>query len=402
MKRVGNSVKSKEANGEKRQYYIAILVRSIMRLFWIFPIQKNKVFCITSKGKRYCDSPKYITEELLRQYPEEFLIVWAMSEPDVLKRIKNIKVVKAFSIKHFYHYCTAKVIITHSGMPTYMPKRKGQFTINTWHGGGAYKRNIIRSKYRIKMNEYKSSCLDVYMSSCKSFSDLVIPDLAQGYKGEIMPSGMPRNDLFFKANQKEVRQRVRSELRINEEALIILYAPTYRGWFNNFIDAASNVSHDWDIDVKGLCDAAEHRFNRKVVFVFKKHGLDSADQLEEGIDATLYPDTQELLCAADMLISDYSSIIWDFSLMKKPCFLYVPDKDYYLDEDRGVYTPIESWPGIVCETNTALQKAVLEFDEEDFIKKVEKHHKELGSYETGTACEQICKRIARVCNATAS
>ena len=115
------------------------------------------------------------------------------------------------------------------------------------------------------------------------------------------------------------------------------------------------------------------------------------------IDATSYPDMQELLCAADILISDYSSTIWDFSLMKKPCFLYCPDLDYYMNYDRGTYTPIETWPGILCRSNEELEQAILHFNEEEYIKKVEKHHRDLGSYETGHACEQVCRRIAEVC-----
>lgn len=386
----------RELKGEKKQYYTAMIVRWIMKVFLIFPVQNNKVFCIVSSGKGYYDSPKYITERLLEYYPGKFQIVWAVEEPGSIKH-DGVKFIKTFSIRHLYHYSTAKVIIVNGGMPTYMPKRRKQCSICIWHGGGAYKKTAIYSRYRLMLNEYKGRCLDIYMSSCKRFSDFLIPDLSPKYKGEIMPSGMPRNDIFFQDNIQEIRHQVCTKLNINENDLIVLYAPTFRGGFDNYTSKTTNISHDWDIDVEGLCEALYQRFKKKVTFMFRKHELDPSDQFMAGIDITSYPDIQEILCATDILISDYSSIIWDFSLTKRPCFLYVPDKDYYLNQDRGVYTPIEDWPGIICETNTKIIEAVRDFDTKSYSKKVDKHHKDMGSYETGTACKQICERIAKVC-----
>ena len=110
------------------------------------------------------------------------------------------------------------------------------------------------------------------------------------------------------------------------------------------------------------------------------------------VDVSLYPDVQELLAAADMLVSDYSSIIWDYSLLKRPCFLFIPDVKDYLDE-RGVYTPIQTWPGIVAETNQELCNRVLSFDEASYAKRIEKYHEDMGCYEKGTACQKTAERI---------
>ena len=166
--------------------------------------------------------------------------------------------------------------------------------------------------------------------------------------------------------------------------------------------SVSEKALDLDIDIKRVINSLESRYHRDVVVLFRKHhALKIDNRIENVIDVSDYPDMQELLCAADILISDYSSTIWDFSLTKKPCFLYCPDLDYYINEDRGTYTPIETWPGILCRTNEELEQAIQTFDEVEYVKKVEKHHRDMGSYESGTACEQVCKRIAEVCGVEA-
>lgn len=392
--------KFKHMFGEVFQYLATFFVRFVAKIFWIFPVKKNRVLFCSFIGKQYSCNPKYISDYLKKQYSGEFDIVWALREPNKCTD-NSIKAVKFLSLSHFYYFCTAKFVIDNIGFPTYMPKRKSQYLINTWHGGGAYKKCDHQSKKslraRIALDKYKSKHTDLVLSNCKSFSEKVIPDVVFKYEGKIMRCGMPRNDIFFNDDKSDVKKKVFNELGIESNKIMILYAPTFRG-DKNFGLGIGNTWFDTSIDVSHLCDAVKMRFNSDSVFVFRAHHAIITSNISLSyIDATNYPDMQELLCAADILISDYSSSIWDFSLMKKPCFLYVPDMEYYINEDRGVYTPIEEWPGIIAKTNQELQKAIVEFDEDSYRKKVEKHHKDLGSYETGTACEQVCKRIAEVC-----
>lgn len=380
---------------ERKQYYFAKVIRSLMKLFWIFPIRKNKIFMLSGKGTGYSDSGKYMSQYLLLNHPDIFKIVWAVNDKRKFNE-KGIVFSNAFSFNHLFHFCTAKVIVTNGGMPTYMPKRKGQYVINTWHGGGAYKRGIpvssSASRERIQMNMYKSKCLDLFVSSCRDFEEKVIPDISQNYKGEILRCGLPRNDIFF-SDIQSVREKVCSYFNLDKNNLLVLYAPTFRGDYY-----ALNKKFISAVDFNRISRATQKRFAKQIVVAFRAHALMTETIFNEvAINVTSYPDMQELLCAADILISDYSSTIWDFSLTKKPCFLYCPDLNYYLNEDRGVYTPIETWPGILCRTNEELEQAILNFDEAEYVKKVEKHHKDMGSYETGHACEQVCKRIAEVC-----
>lgn len=374
------------------QYLGTLFTRGFAKLFWIFPIENNKVALTSFIGKQHSCNPLYIQKYLDENYHNKFELIWFLrNNPQ-----EYSNAVKFLSLKHFYHFCTAKVIVDNGGMPTYMPKRKRQYVINTWHGGGAYKRSLgwsKTSKYRIYLEKYKGKNTNLVLSSCEEFTDKVIPDILLDYKGEIMSCGCPRNDIFWSNDEKilEIKNKIHKFFNIPEDSLMVLFAPTFRG---------IKYSHDkfsqpmqWD----NILSATQTRFGKKTVAVFRAHNYMLQYDVGKVIDATSYPDMQELLCAADILISDYSSTIWDFSLTKKPCFLYCPDLDYYLNEDRGVYTPIETWPGILCRTNEELERAILNFDEAEYVKKVEKHHKDMGSYETGHACEQVCKRIAEVC-----
>lgn len=101
---------------------------------------------------------------------------------------------------------------------------------------------------------------------------------------------------------------------------------------------------------------------------------------------------QELLCAADILITDYSSSIWDFSFTYRPCFLYAPDLAKY-EAESGFFVPIEDWPFPLAETNEELIENIKNFDSKKYIEDVKKHHRDLGSYETGHATERFCKLL---------
>lgn len=371
------------------QHWGTMLIRTFAKIFWVFPINNNKIIFTSFVGKQRSCNPLYVQKYLDEKYHNKFKFIWCLRVLNGKAR-KN-ESVKFLSISHFYHFCTSKVIVDNGGMPTYMPKRKSQYVINTWHGGAPYKAslNLSNSRYRTKLEKYKSKNTDLVLSSCTKFTEKVIPDIVVDYNGEVMPCGSPRNDIFFNCNIKNIREKVCAQFNISNDRMIILFAPTFR--------SNSHGKFCETLQWENILEDIKRRFNKESVVIFRAHNFMSQYDVGKVIDATCYPDMQELLCAADILISDYSTTIWDFSFMKKPCFLFCPDLDYYINKDRGVYTPIETWPGILCRSKEELEQAILNFDEEKYDKKVEKHHCDMGSYETGHACEQVCKRIADVC-----
>ena len=102
-----------------------------------------------------------------------------------------------------------------------------------------------------------------------------------------------------------------------------------------------------------------------------------------------YQNTQDLLCAADMLISDYSSIIWDYSYTYRPCFLYVPDVKEYTSRYELI-TPIEEWGYPIATSMQELSNLILSYREEEYVSRIKRHHEILGSYERGNATKRFC------------
>jgi CDP-glycerol glycerophosphotransferase len=261
--------------------------------------------------------------------------------------------------------------------------------LQTWHGGGAYKRV---GGHRIDVNRReqqhaveKMNKITLFLSSSKAFTDFVIRGAYQ-YRGEVLECGLPRNDDLLKADAA-VSAKVRQALEIPENAKILLYAPTFRN---------SHSLDLYDVDFSRLKSALQARFGGEWVILLRMHYYLSDKAMSSALpflrNATDYPDMQDLLLSADALLTDYSSCMWDFSLLHKPCFLYARDIAEYRGE-RDFYTPIESWPFPLAANNEELSKVIAQFDADRYHEAVLRHHRDLGSTESGTAAKQCVDRI---------
>jgi CDP-glycerol glycerophosphotransferase len=191
---------------------------------------------------------------------------------------------------------------------------------------------------------------------------------------------------------QEIKVKVLNDLQIDKDIGVLLYAPTYRG----SIDSAV---HSVGIDIPIILDVLEKRFNKIFVCLYRHHSFvlhESNIVVKQNvIDVSFWPDMQELLCASDVLITDYSSSMWDFSLTGKPCFLYTPDLDEY-ESERGFYTPFDELPFPCGKNSDELSEAIVSFDDKTYKNAVKKHHADLGSYEEGYACEKIYELIENI------
>lgn len=365
--------------------------------FYMLKIKKNRVVFtgqIGGNDNEYCCNPRYVCEELLKEYKGEYEIFWAVGEPDRYKDLekKGIHLVRHYSWKSFLVLLTARVIVTNGSYAPWFPFRKKQYLINTWHGGGAYKK-IENSKPDAnwatrKRAQFCAKNIKLFISSCEKASQ----ELIRGsfcYDGEIMECGMPRNDFLVRQELKEAQEAVRKYYNLEKDTRILLYAPTYR-------QGETEVSLDADDLLKFLDKDGE-----KWVFLYRSHRYqnDSMKLTVSGkrvLPAAKYPDMQELLAAADMMITDYSSNIWDYSFLYRPCFLYVPDLEEYLQK-TGFYVDIHQWPFEMAGTQEELKQKIAACDRKELKARIEAHHRFMGSRESGNACKMIVNRIRRVC-----
>lgn len=205
---------------------------------------------------------------------------------------------------------------------------------------------------------------------------------------------MPRNDILFDPPQQVIR-KVRHTYGVSDDCRIVLYAPTYRGGTTTSVEAATQME---PLHVETCLVSLKKRFGGEWIFFYRDHYFNQQHHEPQAsvIDVSDYDDMQELLCTADILITDYSSSIWDYSFTRRPCFLYAPDRQQYQSE-RDFYTPIERWPALLAQSNGELAELIELFDEQDYARRIQEHHEELESCETGYAAKTLGDKLYQEC-----
>ena len=373
--------------------------RTLMRLFYAVPVKK-KIFFSSYEGRQFSCNPKYIFLRL-KDCSDGFKIVYEYNDTGhIPEELKGVTVVRHNSFQYFFHLLTAKVIVSNNAISPKIPVRRSQYVINTWHGGGAFKKVgiDIDSKVNgmdINMLKLTAEQTDLFLASSEGFYE------GTG-RGSCIPRekvffvGMPRNDIFFTNNDKQaaLNKKVRDFYRIDETEKILLYAPTFRGKTG----AATGIQGEplnWDMIKKAL----NCRFtgNWKLMFRGHYHSKESLGGVDDIIDASTYPDMQELLIASDAMITDYSSVIWDYSLTGKPGFLFCSDLDQYKNE-RDFYSPIEDWPYLYAKSNDGLCNIILEYTEDANSFRCNRYFQKMCSYEDGCASETVSKKLLDLIN----
>ncbi len=367
--------------------YLFSLLCLIMR---IFPIKHNKIVCCNMKGKRYGDNPKYIVDELLAEHAD-YDIVWLM-RPDIDAELpEGVRRGKYRMLSMAYELTTAKIWIDSNTKPLGTLKRKGQYFIQTWHGSYGLKKMYGDIPDKINLFDernirYNSKIQDLFVSNSHFYSEIY--HRAFWYDGDILECG-PRNDIFF--SDGDFRTKVEQYFQTTGKHMA-LYAPTYR---NDFGTAS------YQLDFDRLISNLEQRFGGEWVVLVRLHPhnlIDAANFLQytdKVINATEYSVMQELLAACDILISDYSSCMFDFVTTKKPCFMYASDAAAYKDE-HDFYFNIYDLPFPLAENNDEMENIILQFDPVAYEKDLQAMFDMVGLKENGTACKQVVERIKQI------
>ena len=363
--------------------FIFCIIRLFLSLLKLFPLNKKTFFFESYQGEQFSCNPRAVFE-YLKNKNCNCTFIWSAKKfsnfPDDVKKVHP----KTFL--YYFYLITSKYVITNIELSSFIPKKKNAIWINTWHGGGAFKRVEHEEKtfYQKLTKKLVSIKTNFHISSSRKFSE-VMQESTGIQKEKFISVGMPRNDVLFD-NEKInlINKNFRRKFNISEEDFVVLYAPTYRGNLNSPFDI--------NLDFEKFYKKVQVVTNRKAKFLFRAHHAMLGNFNFDNnyiIDVTNYMDIQDLLCVSDFLITDYSSIIWDYSLLKKSAALFVPDLQEYQNE-RGFYTPIETWPFPFYKTNEELCK---NFSVNVNIQKIEQYHKSMGSYETGHSCESVFNLI---------
>lgn len=336
----------------------------------------------------YTCNPKAICEELMKK--NYFKIYWAIDDKRKISNLpKNVIPVYINTLNFYKIAAKCKFVIDNANNFAYLglEKNNDQVLLQTWHGSMGFKRLDSKSvknqnwvNKAMLMNSITDYCIVNSKFEEDVFKSSYWPDVPMLYYGHA------RNDILFNKNNEFefYSKKIREIYNIDDDVKIVLFAPTFR-------DNSSLNSYALDYDM--LLKALEKRFPGKWCILLRMHyKLKSArvpkKYLRKVINVTDYPDMQELLCAVDVGITDYSSWMCDFVLTGKPGFLFTLDIDKYINE-RGFYYPLESTPFPVASSNEVLYDKIVNFDEKKYSQNVKKFLKDKGCCETGYASKKI-------------
>lgn len=369
-------------------------------ILWLFPVKQNKVVFSNYFGKGYGDSAKYILENLLKKR-EDLDIVWLLknginpdSGPDSVFS-DQIRIVRYGSFKSIYELATAKVWIDNTRKVLSPPKRTPQYYIQTWHSPLRLKKiekdaiDKLSDSYIQRAQTDSKNC-DLMISGC-DFSENIYKN-SFWYNGEIIKSGTPRCDLFF-SDKLDLKKKVYRYFNLPVDTKFILYAPTFR--LNNVFDPT-------EFNASSILQAAENRFGGKWKILLRLHPniSDQSGMIESEnfINASFYDDMQELLYASEILITDYSSCMFDMLIAGKKCFIYANDYREYIERERDLYFNIKELPFYFSETEKELEMAIKNFDVEEYQAKLHLFNKVVNLYEDGHASDRIVSKIEEFLN----
>ncbi|WP_436895096.1 CDP-glycerol glycerophosphotransferase family protein [Mammaliicoccus sciuri] len=298
-------------------------------LFRLLPIQKNKVVYYSYWGDQYACSPKAIYQELSSN-KKNFKNVWILNDVNTPIDGNPIKV-KKNSISYWYHLATSKYFIQNTNMPVYYMKRKKQREVQTFHGTFMKTMGFDTPEFKYETRQNK---IDEFQKKVNNWDYVSIPSdymkekAKSAFNTNVKPikSGFPRNDMLFDA--LKYKDKTKSSLNIPKDKKVILYAPTWRE------GKSSNI----EMNIKKI----QEKLGDQYVLLIRAHymvsgNMDIRSYYPFAINVSHYPSIEELYSISDVLITDYSSVMFDFAYLKKPMIFYAYDLEKYLYGERGVY-----------------------------------------------------------------
>lgn len=370
------------------------MFRYSQRLLEWLPCKNSRICFVTLTRKGYVDNMRCVAQAL-QERRRDLEIVWITKYPETCGSAlaSGIKVVLYHTVRHFYLQFTSGIIVSDDSLYHGLIRRKGQVYLNVWHGGINYKRLgregiSFEDPLMKKIFELKNPEPDYMVAGSRFFAENM--KSAFGFdKTVFLESGLPRNDVLF--HDTPPRGKVKRFYGI-ETKNVILYAPTFR---------EQNDSRVIDgIDFERLTKAARQRYGGEWTVLYRAHYFvrDTALYGKNVIDVSGYEDMQEILIDTDLLISDYSSCMWDYSFLRRPIIVFAPDERDYCERERGLTAAGKKMP----YPKAACMKELIEIMENhDFtqdVGKIREHHREMGAFDTGNATKCITDLIISIVN----
>ncbi|WP_160725742.1 CDP-glycerol glycerophosphotransferase family protein [Bacillus sp. USDA818B3_A] len=378
------------------------LYHTLFNLIGFFPIKKNLIIFESFLGKQYSDNPRAIYEYLREYYPN-YQLLWSIDKKQKRRYLEdNIPFINRFSIKWLFVMPRANYWVINSRMPYWIKKPRHTIYLQTWHGtplkklagdmDEIYMPGTTTKRYKEAF--YKEAQNWDYLISPNAYSTAIFERAFKYDRSKILETGYPRNDFLKQQNTKSADDKIKDELGIPKHKKVILYAPT---WRDNEYYGIGKYKFSLKIDFEQLRDA----LGEECVILLRLHYLianrvDISAYKNFVYDLSSYDDIRELYIISDLLITDYSSVFFDFLCLKRPIIFYTYDFETYRDHLRGFYFDLEKEaPGPLVKTMeqlvVAIQQAIKEGRQPS--EAIIKFHQKFCHLEDGFSTKRVVKSV---------
>lgn len=370
------------------------------------PIDEKLVYFQTFSGRGYSDSPKAIFE-YMKSAPEykDYRFVWSFREPEKYLEIADSRtaIVKFRSKADNIAMRTAKYWITNYRMLDHQHPRKNQVYVQCWHGTPLKRLGYdlsasdnsmnsiqeIREKYRTDAEKFKYILSPSPFATEKFATAWNLVETKQTDK--LIEEGYPRNDRLINY-QPDERTKIRKELGVDDKK-VILYAPT---WRDNQHSSGEGYTYKTEVDF----DKLKKSLGDEYIILFRAHYLvansfDFDKYKDFVVDVSDYADINDLYIAADLLITDYSSVFFDYANLHKPMIFYMYDLQEYANELRGFYITLDELPGPIVENEEDLVSSINASKDWTMDDKYKKFNEKYNPKDDGKASERVVRRIIK-------
>lgn len=386
-----------------------MILKKIKYLYYYvrYNIDEKTILFEAFGGRNYTCSPKAIYEKMTTMDEfKNYKFIWAFINPNEHNVLsdKRLKIIKSKS-KEYYKYCSiAKYWIVNSIMDEAIIKKKNQVYVQCWHGtplkklrydievNGAVLNTINEIR---KRNDIDAKRFDYFISPSKYCTEKFTSAFnlkKLGKENIIIEEGYPRNDFLFNKSDKDING-IKKKLGIPKNKKVIFYLPTFR---DNQHKSGLGYTYKTELDF----DELKNKLGKDYVILFSPHyfvanKFDFSKYKGFIINVQGYDEINELYLVSDIIMTDYSSVFFDFANLKKPIIYYMYDIDDYQNNLRDFYISLDELPGPIAKTQEELEDNILNIDKifEKYKNKYEKFNKKYNYLDDGNASYRVIKKI---------
>lgn len=372
----------------RRRKFTQLILYPLMRLL---PLHQKSWIFDSYWASKFASNERAIYDYLQQEHPE-MKSTWVFKDPTTEITGNGTKI-RENSFQYWLALARTKYFVQNANFPQSYIKRRGQIEIETLHGTFMKTMGFDEPDFKYASPKRQSDFAERidrwdYLVSPSRFMDEIAPSAYQ-YKRQVLQTGFPRNDRLIHENNSERIKELKEQLKIPLDKKIILYAPTFRAK-NEF---------DFQLDLNKFQEKLGHDYVLLVrVHYFVADQVDFDDYGTSIINMSQYSEIEDLYLISDLLITDYSSVMFDYALLKRPMIFFAYDLEWYTNpNNRGTYLDYEkSVPGPIVKTSDEVIEALFNYQEitKQYQKQREIFIEKFGTYgQKGDAAKQIVETV---------